>query len=460
MSIIRLFPTKILASVVKHTTKIVLLTGCILLSACSPAFWNGFAQGAILAASSYSTPTYTPTYTSTTPSSSSSKSNVERTLKKENDGFSWYKTKQGSMEGAQAIDGTTIVPLGYYTLIYYMSDASFPSKGYFFVKKSSGQGIFTKTGKNIIPVSRGYSSITFLDEEGHVGYFSISKNGKEGACDIDGKEILAPQYNNIIFIRDKFEFLDSQGKYQPSDYTLDASGHGIRINTQTNIASSKPSSSSSNQNSPSSNSNGILHQEWYSSDGSGHDFFNNSCTGSPVALNIAIYKDHVVASGTYCEYAGTKEWEQKTGRNMAFGYAFSSKRNANGYLYEEFIQVDEKTFDITMFCREQTAYGFPNTCSIPLKKASEGGTQQMNGGNHQYQQQYPQQQNTQRQQYEQTQPKSQSVKCRVCNGTGRVEKILAGSDGGNRKYCNECQQLRSTHHYHATCETCRGKGYL
>lgn len=49
--------------------------------------------------------------------------------------------------------------------------------------------------------------------------------------------------------------------------------------------------------------------------------------------------------------------------------------------------------------------------------------------------------------------------CYCCNGTGRVEKLLAGTDDGNRKYCSECGQTVSTHHYHGRCDCCNGKGY-
>ena len=92
-----------------------------------------------------------------------------------------------------------------------------PSGGYFKVECPSGDhyGVFSKTGTMIIPLSREYTNIFFLDETGHVGYFSVEKNGKKGACDIDGKEIIAPRYESIIFTdEDGFEYKDSQGEWQ------------------------------------------------------------------------------------------------------------------------------------------------------------------------------------------------------------------------------------------------------
>lgn len=222
----------------KIVTFFLLLSSLSLIS-CSPEFWAGFANGAAMGAYSYYspyTPYYTPMYSPTYSSSSSSSSRsttttqkLEKTLKTESDGFSWYRIEQGSKEGAQTTSGSTIIPLGDYSLIWYN-----PSGGYFKVRCPSGNhyGAFSKTGTMIIPLSREYTSIYFRSEIGHVGYFCVEKNGKEGVCDIDGKEIIVPQYESILFTnRDGFEYKDSQGKWQSLGYTLDANGRCVRKST-------------------------------------------------------------------------------------------------------------------------------------------------------------------------------------------------------------------------------------
>lgn len=51
----------------------------------------------------------------------------------------------------------------------------------------------------VIPFSKGYNDIQFVKVYGHVGYFSTKKDGKYGACDIFGKEILFPRYSTVSY---------------------------------------------------------------------------------------------------------------------------------------------------------------------------------------------------------------------------------------------------------------------
>lgn len=219
---------------------LLLLSGLTLVS-CSPEFWAGFANGAAMGASSFYSPYYSPTYTPTYSFSGSSTSQtttstpeLEKTLKTESDGFSWYKIEQGGKIGAQTAGGSTIIPLGDYLFLYYRAEKELPSGGYFKISCPSGDhdGAFSKTGTLIIPLSREYTSVYFINKPGHVGYFCVKKNGKEGVCDVDGKEIIVPQYESIIFTdKDGFKYKDSQGKWQSLGYTLDANGRGVRKST-------------------------------------------------------------------------------------------------------------------------------------------------------------------------------------------------------------------------------------
>lgn len=221
---------------------ILLLLSSFALTSCSPAFWAGFANGAAMGVSSYYSP-YTPSYSSSSSSSTrttTTRAKFEKTLKTESDGFSWYSTKQGSKRGAQTTSGGTIIPLGDYSFIWYSKENGLPSGGYFKVSCPSGDhyGAFSKTGTTIIPLSREYTFICFHGETGHVGYFGVKKNGKKGVCDVNGKEIIAPRYEDIIFISSEFKYKDSQGNWQPLGYTLDANGRGVRMSTTTTSVAS------------------------------------------------------------------------------------------------------------------------------------------------------------------------------------------------------------------------------
>lgn len=70
-------------------------------------------------------------------------------------------------------------------------------------EKSNGyfpKGACTKDGKYSIPVSRGYEYVRYVTEDdGSYPYFEVKRNGLEGACDISGKEIIAPIYENLLF---------------------------------------------------------------------------------------------------------------------------------------------------------------------------------------------------------------------------------------------------------------------
>lgn len=69
-------------------------------------------------------------------------------------------------------------------------------------------GAMNRAGETIIPLSRNYEKIYFLTEENHPdgGYFNVGKNGFEGAVDIRGKEIVAPdKFHNIIWIDGHYE---------------------------------------------------------------------------------------------------------------------------------------------------------------------------------------------------------------------------------------------------------------
>lgn len=314
-----------------------------------------------------------------------------RSLRTEKDGFQWYKffSSDWKYEGAESVDGKTLIPL-----------------------------------------SRQYTFICYHSKSGHKGYFNVKKGDKEGACDIYGREIIAPQYKKLFYLSEGFCWEDSEGNDHYLGITLDANGRASSYGHtgSTSSYASTSSRSSSSYSSSSSSSSGVLFQGTYYSDGNGSDFFGNYYSGPVGTYNIVVYKDHIVVNGRYCENAGSKEWEKKTGRAMAFGYSWNHTTNSYGYPHDEFIQVDEKTQEITLFCRDMHPSGFPITGHIKLKQGS------YNGSSNQYQPSYqqPQYQNPYQQQEQQQTPAyqkpAQSKDCTICHGSGK-------------------------------CNTCNGKGY-
>lgn len=137
----------------------------------------------------------------------------ERFFEEESDGFKWYKIKQDGYQGAESVDGKTLVPL-----------------------------------------SRQYTYIKYEFRPGHKGFFKVQKNKKDGACDIYGKEIIAPNYKLIFYSTvDGFNYVNESGSWTPFGITLDANGHastysyGSSSSSPSYSPSTAPSSSSTKQ---------------------------------------------------------------------------------------------------------------------------------------------------------------------------------------------------------------------
>lgn len=127
----------------------------------------------------------------------------------ERDNYKWLSTSNNSTKkkGATSTTGTTIVPANY-TKVEYIPYYD----GYFVVWDGSWAGIYNTSGKSIIPVSRGYSSITKTSSDGRI-YYRVCKNGYYGACDINGREIIVPKYCNLILYNGVFYHKDSNGNW-------------------------------------------------------------------------------------------------------------------------------------------------------------------------------------------------------------------------------------------------------
>lgn len=152
--------------------------------------------------------------------------NVGKTLKTEADGFKWYhiKTETGKVS-AESVDGCVIVPpldskdyYIYYSKTGYGDHKNDKRPSFFTANKYKGEGksfeiigsaIYSPSGENIIPFSRGYKSILYIWQKDNVRtYFQVTKvlDGKikEGVCDIQGNEIVEPKYEGVVYMVDGF----------------------------------------------------------------------------------------------------------------------------------------------------------------------------------------------------------------------------------------------------------------
>jgi len=87
-------------------------------------------------------------------------------------------------------------------------------------------GAWDKGQNVIISPSRKYDKIYYVEVDGKKGYFNVVKNKKQGVCSIDGEEIIAPKYNEIIYTNE-FKYKDKKGQYQSTGIILSSNGKAI-----------------------------------------------------------------------------------------------------------------------------------------------------------------------------------------------------------------------------------------
>lgn len=143
-------------------------------------------------------------------------SHFVRDKRTELDGFVWYRVHfehDYSHFGAEDEAGNILVPLGKgYSTVRYTSN----SIGAFYVKKDKYEGAYSKEGIELIPISRRYTYVILYN----AGYFGVKKNGKEGVCNLQGKEIIAPIYKSVLYSGGVFKVKDKKGHYRELNVDL------------------------------------------------------------------------------------------------------------------------------------------------------------------------------------------------------------------------------------------------
>lgn len=120
------------------------------------------------------------------------------------DGFEWYKVRINGKHGAEDRNGNTIIPAEYDGIIYdagcYSCANYNPVVAGFIVRKGEFRGWYNKSGRCIIPYSRGYKNIWKYDSESYGTHYSYTKDGGGGICDRNGREIVSVKIDNLSHI--------------------------------------------------------------------------------------------------------------------------------------------------------------------------------------------------------------------------------------------------------------------
>ena len=127
---------------------------------------------------------------------------VDKELKTEDDGYKWYLISSDSGNwGAQSENGKEIIPLqaGFDWVDYdngFLCGTIFSPDGDL---EKTRNAYYDKNGNAIIALDR-YDIVSYYPpEDEKPAWFSVKKNGLEGACDNTGKEIVPPIYTGLLY---------------------------------------------------------------------------------------------------------------------------------------------------------------------------------------------------------------------------------------------------------------------
>ena len=147
--------------------------------------------------------------------------NVRKELNTEEDGFKWYLLYDNRFHGAESLNGEILIPLSKkYDYVQYRSPLLLG------LYNSHKPGViykteyYTKEGKEVLDNSK-YDDTTLLGgEDGVPFYFLTKKDGKQGACDFNGNEIVPALFTSCFYDPNDKEFniQDTSGYHKWSEY--------------------------------------------------------------------------------------------------------------------------------------------------------------------------------------------------------------------------------------------------
>ena len=399
----------------------------------------------------------------------SSFAQTKKTHKIEDDGFEWYQISLNGKYGAQDVNGRTLI-MPEYDLCFY----NYLSDGCFQVKLDGNYGAFTKEGLCVISPSRGYDSGCKQGDAKDGYYYSVEKNGCNGACDAEGREIIAPnpKYKLLFYSSvDKcFNYKDEEGKYVSLGIKLD----GTSVGGTSSYASTSSSSSSSTSNTSVA-----------SSTSSSTSFSYSTRSESKPAWKYRGVYNQVIAEGTPMEgtvqtvmtffddcimfssveepdrlrdstmYNGTQGDYKVYTKTYDFGPMLGKSVN-NYYVDKDYNVIQTINGQETRMWRDGESAGTRSRASsggynsgygsgYGTDGSSSSGTS--SGGTT-------------------SQPKLRT-RCPNCTNGRRVYESTYGGYGGGLgtrlKRCSECGEqynAQSIIHRHDRCTTCHGTGYL
>lgn len=359
----------------------------------------------------------------------------------EEDGFKWYNIiESDGTEGAESTDGKTLIPTSrrYSFICYHASDGF----GYFSVKKNNKYGACNIKGKEIIAPERGYDRVYFFVEAPTKGYYKVQKNGKSGACDLNGREIIAPIYETLFYTDAGFKYQDGQGSYKElgiflDNYDLASEYKPSNSSTITKRNSQSTSTATSSNSSARFKNFSLEHNVPY---GYGtmlkanYDLEVTGCKGHRMIIYFDIFnEDDIRVIRVYTKLSKAKYQTSQWNNSWigVYNNRINAKQGTHTY-YAKLSVMDKRTKKILA--------------------TSESISFQMTGSQ-QYNNYIPQNQyNIPPSNYQQPNNNNQG-------GSYRISCTRCGGDGRCRGYGNTTAYMRMHCGGSGKCSTCYGKGY-
>ena len=166
---------------------------------------------------------------------------VKKELRTEEDGFKWYRTTSGGFDGAEATDGEHLIPLSkkYVSVQYrspYLLGLYYSDKPGVIYKTE----YYTQDGKEILDNSKYDNTCLLGGKDGVPFWFLTIKDGKEGACDTNGNEIIPPIFKSCFYSDGELKVQDNSGYHKWSEYNANASdSYASKDNTSSRTTSIK-----------------------------------------------------------------------------------------------------------------------------------------------------------------------------------------------------------------------------
>ena len=113
------------------------------------------------------------------------------------DGYVWYKLKQGNLYGARDAEGNNIIPIKYDKVEYNTSKIS--GYHYFTVEKGNYKGTFTREGTMVISPDKHYNYLVLDCSKGKICWNGWNRNSKKHTIfDAKGKEVFSIECDRIF----------------------------------------------------------------------------------------------------------------------------------------------------------------------------------------------------------------------------------------------------------------------